>query len=180
MREFMIGVDVGGTKVSAAITDLNFKILCREKYATDVTSSQTVIEVVQRAIHSLLGKIRAGEESVAGIGLGVAGTIDYASGAVVYSPNLPLSSILFTAEIQKEIPARVFIDNDANVATLGEKYFGAAKECANFIGLTLGTGVGGGIFIDGKLRRGATGSAGELGHMVIESGSAICACGNNG
>jgi glucokinase len=114
------------------------------------------------------------------VGLACAGTIDSARGEVVTSPNLPLKDAPLAAMLQVALGVPVVIENDGNAAVLGEVVAGAAVGLRNAVMLTLGTGVGGGLFLDGKLYRGSNGAAGELGHTTIQMGGLVCRCGHRG
>jgi glucokinase len=132
------------------------------------------------AIQHLSAKYR-NSSSLAGIGIGVPGIIDLATGMVRESPNLPgWSDFPVRDEIEKRLGARVVLENDANSAALGEKWLGAGKDVDSMAILTLGTGVGGGIVLDGRIWHGMNGMAGEFGHMTVEPGGHRCGCGNRG
>ncbi|MBW2983762.1 ROK family protein [Candidatus Woesearchaeota archaeon] len=169
----IIGVDVGGTNIRAAVVS-NGKIISKIKTKTEPKKGQkAVLRKVVDIIESFPSK------NIAGIGLGVPGMIDAKNGIVKYSPNLPLKNVNIKKLIEKEFKKPVFVDNDANCFTLAETKYGAAKNKENVIGLTLGTGVGSGILIDGKLYHGR-GSAAELGHTTINFNGPKSKCGNNG
>lgn len=174
-RQIAIGVDVGGTKIATALVDIDGRILASLRADTPAGSSTDVIS----AMESLIGKMidasfDIGE--VIGIGIGVAGTVNWKEGLVVQSPNLPFSDVRLRSIIESKFGLSTFMDNDGNLAALGEKYYGVAREAQNIVGLTLGTGIGAGIIINGCLYRGATGSAAEIGHMVIEATGPQCTC----
>ncbi|MBE0446874.1 MAG: ROK family glucokinase [Actinobacteria bacterium] len=178
-RQIAIGVDIGGTKIAAATVDIEGRMLSSLKIDTPGGTSDDVVtaigDIVKRLNESALN---TGE--VVGIGLGVAGTINWKEGLVVQSPNLPFSNIRLRSIVESKFGLSTFMDNDGNLATLGEKYYGAARGARNIIGLTLGTGIGAGIIFDGCLYRGATGSAAEIGHMVIQATGPQCTCGSYG
>jgi len=178
-KQLAIALDIGGTKIAAALVDTEGRILSSFKVDTPKGTSSDVVD----SIAGLVGKLTAptpetGE--VVGIGLGVAGTIDWNQGIIVQSPNLPFSNFGLRNTIESRFGLSTFMDNDANLATLGEKYFGAARGVQHVIGLTLGTGIGAGIIFNGCLYRGATGSAAEIGHMVIQATGPQCTCGSYG
>lgn len=170
MSAKVVAVDLGGTKTAVALVDTNFKIL---NLITLPTYKQKEV-----LVNNLIAKIKK-LAPYQGVGLAVAGTVD-SSGLIVSAPNLPLAGINIKELLNKALAARVFLDNDANLAALGEKTKGIAKPFDNFILLTLGTGIGGGIFLNGQLYRGYQGAAGEIGHMVIQTGGPLCACGRSG
>ncbi len=121
-----------------------------------------------------------GGEDVVGVGLGCAGTVDWSRGAVIESPNLPIADLALAGLVSDVVGVPVVLDNDANVATWAEVRAGCARGLRHVVMLTLGTGVGGGLVLDGRLYRGATGCAGELGHTIIAPEGEGCACGRRG
>jgi len=170
MNAKVVAVDLGGTKTAVALVDTNFKILSLTTFPTDKQR--------EALLNSLVAEIKKLAPYQA-VGLAVAGTVA-SSGLVVSAPNLPLAGFNIKELLSKALAVKVFLDNDANLAALGEKTKGAAKPFNNFILLTLGTGIGGGIFLNGQLYRGYQGAAGEVGHMVIQTGGPLCACGRYG
>jgi len=114
------------------------------------------------------------------VGLACAGTVDSDQGVVVSSPNLPLKDVPLAGILQRSLGIPVVLENDANAAVLGEAVAGAAAGLRHVVMLTLGTGVGGGLFLDGRLYRGASGGAAELGHVIVQADGLPCRCGNNG
>lgn len=174
-----IGVDVGGTKIASAVVDLEGRMLSSLKVDTPSGNSDAVVAAINSIIAKLLDSFSANTE-ITGVGLAVAGTVDYKHGTIVQSPNLPFSNIGLKSTIEAAFGLPTFLDNDGNLAALGEKYYGAARQAQHIVGLTLGTGIGAGIIAGGCLYRGATGSAAEIGHMVIEAGGPRCTCGSFG
>ncbi len=177
-KKKVIGIDLGGTKILGVLADEKGVVLAETKEATPKTSEE-IIRTLVGIIDKLLSC--AGEkEKVLSIGLAVAGQINFKEGKVVSSPNLSLKEIPLSRIIQERFSMKVFVDHDANAAALGEKYFGIAKGIDDFICLTLGTGIGGGIVARGKIYRGSQGYAGEVGHMVLDINGPPCFCGNRG
>lgn len=177
---FLIGVDLGGTKTIVALIDESAHLIGEAKKPTPLNSSRAVVETVKELIDELLLGNHLTPSNLVGIGLGIAGMINFKEGTVVFSPNLPLRNVAFRNLIQEYYKVPTFLDNDANTATLGEKYYGAGRGVSNMVGITLGTGIGGGIIVDNKLYRGTTGSAAEIGHMVIDINGPECTCGSFG
>lgn len=179
---FFIGIDLGGTKVSGVVVNTRHEIVGEVKVNTETRDQTAVVGCITSVIDRFLdeGKVPSGQ--LAGIGIGVAGHVDSEEGMVVYCPNLPIERLNLKAVIQDTYSVPVFIENDANAAAVGEKVFGAARDNRNFVCVTLGTGIGAGIFIDGKIYRGSTGGAGELGHMILDfsPGAPVCGCRNQG
>jgi glucokinase len=178
----VIGVDLGGSKILSAVVDAHGKIL-----ASDYRPTQAE-EGINAVVNNILKSARAATEKsqiplaqIAAIGLGAPGISNPETGIIYRSPNLPdwhhvpLRDIVATS-----LKKKVFLINDANAAALGEMEYGAAKGCRNFIYITISTGIGGGIIIDGELYTGATGMAGEVGHIVVEPDGIPCNCGGIG
>ena len=178
-RAVAIGVDVGGTKIAGAIVDTKGQIYSPLRIETPRATADDVIAALERTIERLLEAIPETSE-VIGIGLAVAGTVNWKEGMIIQSPNLPFSNIKLRGIIESKLGLTTFMDNDANLATLAEKHYGVAQSAQDFVGLTLGTGIGSGIVYNGCLYRGATGAAAEIGHMVIEATGPQDSCGSYG
>jgi len=171
---------LGGTNLRAAAVDSTGKVLDRVSGSTQLTAGRDA--VTSDIVASIL-KLRAGRPSdhLAGIGIGVPGFIIMEKGIISRSPNLPFfENYPIRDEIERLLQAPVILENDANVAALGEKWIGAGRDVDDLVLLTLGTGVGGGIISGGKVLHGFVGMAGELGHMTVIPGGNPCACGNDG
>lgn len=178
-QKVVIALDIGGTKIAAAIVNANGHILSAVRQETPSGAAGDIIDAINGLIDKFLDlALEIGE--LAGIGLAVAGTINHKQGVVIQSPNLPFSNIRIKSIVESKFGLPVFVDNDGNLAVLGENYYGAARKAQNVVGLTLGTGIGAGIIIDGCLYRGVTGSAAEIGHMVIQATGPQCTCGSYG
>lgn len=169
-----IGIDVGGTAIKGVVIDGDGKL-----YGEGSVPTVRGDEIVN-GIATLCNRLAAENEQVSGIGIGCAGVIDSAEGKVVLAKNLYLENYPLVKLLREKIDLPVKITNDANAAALGEAKFGAGKNCKNSILVTLGTGVGGGIVIDGKLFEGNKSAGAEIGHMVIEHGGELCSCGRRG
>jgi len=176
---YIIGVDLGGTKIAAALATESGRILSDINVPTNAREGKKrVIENIIRSIDTLKktkkGKLKA-------IGIGIPGPIDYEKGLVINPPNLPgWKKVNLKKILEKKFKVKVFIDNDANCAALGEAKFGAGAKAKDFIYVTVSTGIGGGIIINKNLYRGKNGSAGEFGHMIIDPSGFTCGCGNKG
>ena len=174
----VLAVDVGGTKVAAGVLDAEGAILDHGRWPTDTTDAGSVVAGVARAV----GELRRQHDGATDlpVGVGIAGLVDL-EGVVRYAPNLPLRDVALRALLQKELQTRVTLDNDANAAAWAEFRVGTARDApSGLLMLTLGTGVGGAVVLDGRLMRGAHGLAGELGHIVLVEGGRQCPCGNRG
>jgi glucokinase len=181
MPAYSIGVDLGGTNLRIAAVDQQGKLLEKIVLDTKVTLGRDhVVSDMCAAIEEMSAKIR-GAGSLLGIGIGVPGIIDMETGMVRESPNLPdWADYPARPEIEKRLGTRVILENDANAAALGEKWLGAAREFDDMGMLTLGTGVGGGLVLGGRIWRGMNGMANEFGHITVEPAGARCGCGNRG
>ncbi len=166
-KHYAIGIDLGGTNLRAALVSREGNIIKKIKEP----SPGDVLESLYRVVESVY------TDEVAGIGIGVAGLVDRKGGAVISSPNLPaVEGVSFVEAMHARFSVPIFIENDANVAALGEKWMGAGKEFDNFILLTLGTGIGGGIVYEGNL----VNVSAEVGHTSINADGEKCPCGNTG
>jgi glucokinase len=178
----LIGLDLGGTKIAGILVNSEHDIVTEVKVRTKTRDQATLVSCIKSTIDRLYTAEMVPGLRLTGIGVGVAGHVDYDEGRVLFSPNLPIENLNLRAILETEYDVPVFIDNDANAAALGEKHFGQAKENKNFICVTLGTGIGAGVFIGGKIYRGSVGGAGELGHLILDCSpdAPICGCKNRG
>jgi len=173
---YTIGVDLGATFVKMGLVDGKGNIYFKRKIETPLNAKKSPL--IYTIVSNIKDIIMASGKKAAGVGIGVPGPVDSKKGIVHYFPNIkgwkeaPLKSML-----EKRLGLRVELDNDVNAMTLGEFVFGSGKGCNNLVCLTLGTGVGGGIIIDGKLYRGGSMLAGEIGHMPINETGPECNCG---
>ncbi|MBI4744078.1 MAG: ROK family glucokinase [Actinobacteria bacterium] len=178
--QYLIGLDVGGTKISAILVDETLSIISELRKQTLLISGRAIVDEAKELIAELLSGNDLDIVDIVAIGIGVAGMINFKEGEVVFSPNLPLKNVAFKKLMEDHFGVPVFLDNDANVAAFGEKYLGSGRGVSNFICVTIGTGIGGGIFINDKIYRGVSGSSAEVGHMVIDINGPKCGCGNYG
>src|SRR5438270_1568856 len=181
MNRFSIGVDLGGTNLRIAAVDVNGHLVEKVTLGTKVSLGRDhVINDMCEAIQHLSGKYK-NSSSLLGIGIGVPGIIDMETGLLRESPNLPgWAEYPVRSEIERRLNTMVILENDANVAAFGAKWLGAAKQHDDMAMLTLGTGVGGGLVMGGKIWHGMNGMAGEFGHTTVEPNGARCGCGNYG
>jgi glucokinase len=185
-NEFIIGLDLGGTKISAAALSADGSRVSGLRSVA--TQSEIGAEgVVDRIIGLLEGVIAdtiketgASRKDFIGIGAGAPGPLDREKGIVVVAPNLGWRDFPLSARIHSRLGLPVTLDNDANCATLGEFWLGAARGGRNVVGITIGTGIGGGLIINGELYHGASDVAGEIGHTTIDVNGRHCKCGNYG
>lgn len=180
MHAYSIGVDLGGTNLRVAAIDINGQIV--DRVSEPANFDQGPEEVV-REICCVIKEVRdrAGAAGLNGVGIGVPGFIDMDAGVVLGSANLPgFEGFPVRDEIQEHLGTPIILENDANAAALGEMWMGAGQNTRDLILITLGTGIGGGIVIDGKVLHGFSGMAGEFGHMTVFPDGNPCGCGNMG
>ena len=182
MSNFAIGVDLGGTNLRIAAVDSSGKVLEKVTSGTEVRRGRDrVIHEMCTSIQAMAVKFRNRAGGLLGIGIGVPGIIEMQTGMLRESPNLPgWSDYPVHEEIESRLGTHVVLENDANAAALGEKWMGAASTVDDMCMITLGTGVGGGIVLQGKIWHGMTGMAGELGHITVDPSGPPCGCGSNG
>lgn len=171
----VIGVDVGGTKTLGAVVTRACAVEARLERPAEVSSGEALLA----SLDGLIEELRAGAE-VAAIGIGIPSRIDQLRGRSIAAVNLPLDGVDLRDRMRAKHDLPVAIDNDGNAAAIGEWTAGSARGADNVVMLTLGTGVGGGLIVDGRPFRGATGSGAELGHIVIDVDGPPCPCGGNG
>jgi len=175
-----IGIDIGGTKVAGGVVDRDGNVSHRARRDTPSRSKSpdvvegTIIEVVNELMQL------AGPDSVGAVGIGAAGFVAADRATVVFAPHLSWRHEPLRDALQKRVAVPIFVDNDANAAAWAEWKFGAARGETHVMMITLGTGIGGGILIDGQVQRGRFGIAGEFGHMQVVPGGHRCECGNRG
>jgi glucokinase len=175
-----IGMDLGGTNIKAGLVTGDGKILEEREVATEVQGG--VDHVLNRMAEVIRGLARtSGQVKVKGAGVGLAGQINVKRGIYHSGPNFPgWSNVPVASELEKRADVPVVIDNDANLAALGEYAFGAGRGVTEMLMVTLGTGVGGGLILNGQLYHGASDAAGEVGHTSIHPDGPVCACGRRG
>ena len=170
-----IGVDVGGTKIAAGVVDEDGTILKRARRESPATDT----EAIQETIADLVSELASGLD-VEGVGVGAAGFVDVSRSTVLFAPNLAWRDEPLKAELERRTGLPVVIENDANAAAWGEFAFGAGADAQDLLLVTVGTGVGGGIVLDGRLHRGTFGIAAEIGHLRVVPDGRPCPCGNRG
>jgi len=180
--DLILGVDLGGSKILTAVVKPRGEMLSSDESTTPATEShEVVIQSIIDSVHSALKHASCTISEISAIGIGAPGISNPEAGILFTSPNLPgWRNVLLRDIIQNKLDKKAFLINDANAAALGELYFGAARGTHNFIYITLSTGIGGGIVINGKIYTGAIGTAGEVGHMTIDDNGPLCNCGNKG
>jgi glucokinase len=181
-KRLVIGIDLGGTKISTALVDSDGKIIAQDYRETLAAEGpDTVIERMLDAARDVIANAGASPSQVAAVGIGAPGPLDIKAGIVISPPNLPgWDRIPLKQIIEDGLGITAFLENDANAAALGEHRFGAGRGAEHVIYVTVSTGIGGGLILDGKLYHGANGMAGEIGHMTIIPDGPRCNCGNYG
>ncbi len=182
MQRAAIGVDLGGTNLRFGLVSEDEKIISRRLTGTMATEGvEIVLERLTSGIRTLAMKAESMGLEVAGIGIGVPGITSARDGIVRLSPNLPgWRDVPLRSHLSENFQYPVYVENDANAYALGEYWFGAGKGAKSMVCITLGTGVGGGIILDGGIWRGADGMAGEVGHITVNPDGPLCPCGNRG
>lgn len=178
---YYIGIDLGGTAIKTGVVTPDGRMLAKSQRPTgaDRHYAEIIRDMAETAIEAVK-KAGTGMKEIKSIGIGSPGTIDKAKGVIVYANNINIRNVTVREEMRKYIRKPVFIENDANCAALGESVAGAAKGVKHSVAITLGTGIGSGVIIDGKLYSGFNSAGAELGHMVIVSGGVECTCGRKG
>lgn len=177
----IVGVDVGGTKILAAVISLSGQVLKRYRQPTPrEVLPEEVLESIMDAIDGALDKAGVQASDVVGIGLAVPGVIDFQEGRVDAAPNIAIAGPNLVEPIRQRFGAPVALGNDTDTCALGERWMGSARDARSAIGIFVGTGIGGGIFVNGHLIRGPRYSAAEVGHMIVQMGGPKCGCGSRG
>ena len=172
-----IGIDLGGTNIKGALVSAKGEILKEHSIPTRVDLGP---EAVAGRIGQVIAQLSIGEDTVGGVGVGCPGTVDDASGIVRFAANLNFVNFDLRSALRAHTALPIHLGNDANAAALGEALFGCGRGAESTIVVTLGTGVGGGVVLGGKLLTGYTGAASEIGHMVIAENGEECTCGSRG
>ncbi len=178
-----IGIDIGGTNVAVGLVDELGRVKAQRSMAMDQKLAPlAMLDKIEAIANSLLEQVGIDRRDLSGIGIGAPGPLDAYAGIITCPPNLPnWRQVPIVAELGRRFEVPVALANDANAATLGEKWVGAAQANKHFVCMTIGTGIGAGIFVNGKLLQGATGNAAEVGHMMLNPNTeGICACGQKG
>lgn len=178
---YKLGIDLGGTNIVAGVVDDNYKILGCGKMKTDAPrSAEAIADDMAKAVFIALENAGVGIDDIDSMGIGSPGAIDPVKGIVSYANNLGFNNVHLVEMMKERVGKDFYIENDANAAAYGEFLAGAGKGTNNFVAITLGTGVGGGIIIDGKIYSGSNYAGGELGHTVISMNGEMCTCGRHG
>jgi glucokinase len=187
-KKWVIGVDLGGTNIVVGVLPIDGgdgDVLALKSEPTDAERGakyvvDKIVLLIEEARAEVVAKFGGTRSDFAGIGIGAPGPLNRATGTVIQSPNLGWRNFPLRDLISNAVNLPAVLDNDANCATYGEWWLGAGRNVDNLIGLTLGTGIGGGIVLNGEIFHGVSDAAGEIGHMTIEANGRKCPCGNYG
>lgn len=181
MKNYVVGVDLGGTKISCALSDLDGRVVAQTTIPTLAHEGDNpVLGRIIKTIEMVLEEGNVATNEVAAIGIGSPGPLDAKKGIIVTTPNLPFKNFQLVQPIEEKFSIPTYLDNDANVAAIAEFMFGAGKGTENMVYITVSTGVGGGAILNGKIYRGSTTNALEVGHTTVFPGGPRCGCGNLG
>jgi len=179
--KYIIGIDIGGTSVKGGVVDesgnIIFKAHCHTR--ANIHYSEIIADIAE-LVRELISGAELDESDIKGIGMGIPGTIDSKNGIIIYSNNINFENVPIRAELKKYFDFPVYMSNDANAAALGEAVFGSDKSLKDIVFITLGTGVGTGIIIGGKLFEGGGSAGAEGGHLILVKDGEPCTCGRNG
>ena len=183
MKKYVVGVDVGGTNIKLGVVGPSGQVIVRNSFATKPFASSRIklISALAREIEASIVAAGLNKKQIFGVGIGLPGLIDYEKGVVRFLPNIRgWRGVHLKSILQKKVHLPVFVDNDVKIITLAESKFGAGKGVKNLVCLTLGTGVGAGLILNGQLYRGEDNAAGELGHIPLNEHGPKCNCGGFG
>jgi glucokinase len=177
----LVGIDLGGTKILTAVSDDSGRLISSVRIETEAKKGpKKVIENIVKSVQLALAKPGIKMSQVKKIGIGTPGPVINQS-TIVHAPNIPgFKNFNIKKALERKFKKPVIVENDANAAAYAEYMFGAGKGSKNMVYITISTGIGGGIILDGKLYQGSFGTAGEIGHMVVQPGGNKCGCGNRG
>ncbi len=181
MADYIIGIDIGGTTIKIGIIHNQGNIIKKWEIPTNtLNAGESIIDDIWHSLNSHLNKEGIDQSTILGIGVGAPGFIDVDTGFVFEAVNIGWRDVHLANKLKEKSGLPVFLENDANVAVLGENWKGAGNNAKNVIAITLGTGVGGGIIVNGSIVDGENGMAGEIGHMTIDPDGHQCNCGRRG
>lgn len=177
----LIGIDLGGTSIKAGLVDFEGNILRQNSRPTRIEKEHiSIINDIAEQIEELVAVQGISIECIHSIGIGVPGLAEYDTGKVIYCSNLSWKNIELGKELYSRLGRKVYVENDATVAGLAESLFGSTKGAVNSVLITLGTGIGSGIIINGRIYSGSHAAGSEIGHMIVGENFYDCNCGNNG
>ena len=180
-NEVIVGVDLGGTKILSGVFTPALKCLGKVKLSTKAQRGpEAVLERIARGVRDALDECDLDLKQCQGVGLGAPGSVDFENGRVIFAPNLDWRDFPLKKELEKRLEVPVFVENDCNVCTLGVHERELGGKPRHLLGIFVGTGIGGGLILNGGLYSGANHTAGEIGHMILQVDGPKCGCGNKG
>ncbi|TVR60546.1 MAG: ROK family protein [Spirochaetaceae bacterium] len=180
-NDYAIGFDMGGTKMLAAVLNAEYEVVAKNKEKTpSEAGNEEVFASIVECVDEVLEKAGVKRKNLCGIGIAIPGPIDVANGIVYRTPNLGLLEFPLRDRLSEAIGVPVVLENDVNAGVYGEFVKGCARGFLHVVGLFPGTGIGGGLILDGKLYRGSRGAAGEIGHTIVQTDGPLCGCGSHG
>lgn len=182
MQKYAIGIDLGGTKVLTALVNIETGEVVEfvKKKTKKEKGPEKIVHKILKSIREILEDQVLEPADISSIGIGAAGQVNREKGVLIAAPNLDCFDLPLKEIVEKEFGIPVLLGNDVEIATIGELKYGAGKGYSDFVCIFVGTGVGSGIVSNGRLRQGSSGTAGEIGHIVVDVGGRPCACGANG
>src|SRR2546430_789306 len=180
--EYIVGVDLGGTKILAGIFNSSLECIGLAKVSTKAQRGvASGVGRIERCVRDAVDEADLNMKQVAGLGIGAPGAVDFSTGTVIFAPNLEgWKDVGLKKDLEKKLDVPVFVENDGNIAVLGVHVAELKSKPKNVVGIFVGTGIGGGLIINGELYRGYGHTAGEIGHMVLQVDGPKCGCGNKG
>src|SRR6266571_4061223 len=181
-ENYVVGIDLGGTKILAGLFDASLECIGTAKVSTKAQrGTETVISRIERCVRDAVDEADLGLKQVAGVGIGAPGAVDFETGTVIFAPNLDgWKDVPLKKELEKQLGVPVFVENDGNIAVLGVHVAELKAKPRSVVGIFVGTGIGGGLILNGELYSGHGHTAGEIGHMVLQVDGPKCGCGNKG
>jgi len=180
-EKYIVSVDMGGTKILASVLNSKKGIIARQKKPTNITSGTKIyVKDIAEIVKKVVAASKLKRENIAAVCLGVPGSVNPVTGKIGHAPNLGIRNYKMKSELEKLIPYPVLLENDVNLGALGVKSYGVGKKSVNMLAVFVGTGIGGGIIINGKIYRGFNFVAGEIGHMLVQKNGPKCGCGKKG
>jgi len=182
LKNKSIGIDIGGTTVKVAFFEVQGECLAKWSIPTNKTNSgKDIVTDINETVNSKIAELGLNKDDFVGVGIGVPGFIDYEAGTIAHAPNIPWdANYPLKKELESVLDLPVELENDANLAAMGEMWLGSGKGKQNVVMVTLGTGVGGGIIVNGNVVRGSNGMGGEIGHIFSKDNGITCGCGKEG
>ncbi|SFL60218.1 ROK family protein [Halanaerobium salsuginis] len=181
MKEYYLGLDLGGTKILTGLADQEGNIIARSRRDTEAAAGEeTIIKNMILTIEDVLAKAEVNKDQIVSLGIGSPGPLDATKGIIIENANLPWKNVPLVKKMEAALGIKTLLKNDANAAALGEKWFGAGRKVDNMVYITISTGIGGGAIIERELFNGTNDNACEIGHTVIDPDGPLCGCGKHG